>query len=359
MPDHICIDCAAPVFVRYRVPPKRCDECRLALKKVKARARYERERDERSARIRAVTAQRKANQRPQACGECGLLFVARRPRFDKFCSQECSRRNTVSSGRQREYTQRYYAKDGNRRRWSITCQMCGVKAKVTQSDVKFCSHDCSVLWRLENPLLDPNRWQGRKISTSLEVVPLGSVAEFPDPREMVDRPCVYCLSTMHVQRWSHKRYCSEGCADRWKKFGRVRRFDDGRTWQFLVAGPCSWCDENFTATASEGATSPRFCSKRCLKDADRSRRGRFVVPRSVRQQIYVRDGFVCQLCKVAVDMTLGSSDTWGATLDHVIPQSHQLVPDHSPANLRLAHRYCNSIRGDLSFIDDSFFQEAS
>lgn len=255
-----------------------------------------------------------------------------------------------------EYMRRYLSKPGNRRRHSVVCMLCGVEAMVTAPDVKFCSHDCSVLWRLENPL---RQWKGRKISTSTELVHLGSVDEFPDPREIVDRLCVYCLLTMRVQRWSTKRYCGEACADKWKKFGRARQFDDGRTWQFLVSGACSWCGEDFTATTTEGAPPPRFCSKRCGRNETKFRRGRFLIPPADRQQIYARDGFICQLCKGPVDMALGPSDHWGATLDHVVPQSHQLVPDHSPANLRLAHRYCNSIRGDLSFIDDSFFEEAS
>jgi hypothetical protein len=37
---------------------------------------------------------------------------------------------------------------------------------------------------------------------------------------------------------------------------------------------------------------------------------------------------------------------YAASLDHIIPQSMQLIPDHSPSNLRLVHRWCNSARGD-------------
>jgi 5-methylcytosine-specific restriction endonuclease McrA len=47
-----------------------------------------------------------------------------------------------------------------------------------------------------------------------------------------------------------------------------------------------------------------------------------------------------------VDITLHYFHPLSATLDHIIPQSHMLIPDHSDRNLRLAHRSCNSARGD-------------
>lgn len=66
-----------------------------------------------------------------------------------------------------------------------------------------------------------------------------------------------------------------------------------------------------------------------------------------RQAIYVRDGWVCQLCFEPVDRTLDHQiDPMGATLDHIDCQSWTDNPDHSNENLRLAHRSCNSARGN-------------
>lgn len=62
-----------------------------------------------------------------------------------------------------------------------------------------------------------------------------------------------------------------------------------------------------------------------------------------RQEIYERDGSVCQLCDGPVDLTLPWTDRWSATLDHIIPYS--LGGPDDPSNLRLAHRSCNSCRG--------------
>ena len=66
-----------------------------------------------------------------------------------------------------------------------------------------------------------------------------------------------------------------------------------------------------------------------------------------RLAIYERDCWTCQLCGVAVDCTLDPiRDAMAATLDHIQPRSLTLFPDDSPENLRLAHRACNSARGN-------------
>lgn len=66
-----------------------------------------------------------------------------------------------------------------------------------------------------------------------------------------------------------------------------------------------------------------------------------------------RDQWTCQLCGDPVDAALDSSDQWGATLDHIVCQSWTDSPDHSDSNLRLAHRWCNSVRADERHYDAS------
>lgn len=69
------------------------------------------------------------------------------------------------------------------------------------------------------------------------------------------------------------------------------------------------------------------------------------ISRGQRLAIYERDGWVCQICRRAVEPTLHPNHTFAATLDHIIPRSVAPFPDDSPQNLRLAHRSCNSARG--------------
>lgn len=75
-----------------------------------------------------------------------------------------------------------------------------------------------------------------------------------------------------------------------------------------------------------------------------------------RLAIYERDGWICQICTEPVDPAAPANTTWDATLDHIVPRSKG--GDDSPANLRLAHRWCNSVRGDLSHHPDDVLRVA-
>lgn len=116
------------------------------------------------------------------------------------------------------------------------------------------------------------------------------------------------------------------------------------TGGIFMSGPCSWCGEQFTAWTT---TTARYCSRTCSRGAAKAARGgQFAISPIARAAIYERDGWTCQLCMEPVDRNLPRSDDWAPSLDHIIPQSRQAVPDHSPSNLRLAHRWCNAVRGD-------------
>ena len=112
----------------------------------------------------------------------------------------------------------------------------------------------------------------------------------------------------------------------------------GRVW---TVGNCPWCGEFFTSP------NAKFCSRRCRTYERESRNPfKFVISPLTRNEIYERDKWICQLCFEPVDPELNYLDNWAASLDHIIPQSVMLVPDHSPENLQLAHRVCNSMKGN-------------
>lgn len=121
----------------------------------------------------------------------------------------------------------------------------------------------------------------------------------------------------------------------------------------FVAGPCRWCAEVVVGTGF-------YCSDKCKKSAAFKRRSSgasFQVSPRMRKELYERDSWTCQLCWHPVDSELHYRDNWAASLDHIIPQSQQLIPDHSPSNLRLVHRMCNSMRGDGSNMTESEFHQ--
>lgn len=176
-------------------------------------------------------------------------------------------------------------------------------------------------------------------------------------RSDLSRVCDFCSGTF-VTKNHRARFCSLECANRdaagWSRSKELAVVRKPRVWfghivdgGKFTSGPCGECGDAFTARGDV-----RYCGDRCSKRASwrrrYERREKFVVADHVRLGIYERDGWTCQLCFRAVDADLDYTHGLSATLDHVVPQSHQLVPDHSPSNLRLAHRLCNSLRGDGS-----------
>lgn len=117
-------------------------------------------------------------------------------------------------------------------------------------------------------------------------------------------------------------------------------------WSSFTAGPCSWCGSHFVGVG----TTAMYCSRSCARNAAKAKSGRkFVISPRLRREIYERDGWACQLCFEPIDREAHYLSDWAPSLDHIIPQSHTLIPDHSESNLRTAHRWCNAIRGDDTY----------
>lgn len=109
-------------------------------------------------------------------------------------------------------------------------------------------------------------------------------------------------------------------------------------------------------------TRPTYCSDACMRKANNAthehrRRARIeaaMVDRDITVDgLYKRDGGICHLCGdrcnyddfVVVDGTKICGD-WYPSIDHVIPLSKG--GEHSWSNVKLAHRICNSIKGDTA-----------
>ena len=112
----------------------------------------------------------------------------------------------------------------------------------------------------------------------------------------------------------------------------------------FVQGRCSWCEEQFCAPMGKWCSSKcKLAEKNALRHPER-----FNPTPRLRREVYERDGWVCGLCDLPIDSSLAWPHKWSASLDHVVPQSHMLIPDHSASNLRAVHLQCNSMRGDGS-----------
>lgn len=110
---------------------------------------------------------------------------------------------------------------------------------------------------------------------------------------------------------------------------------------------CVVCATEFTPRTSAITCSP-VCRKAYLgRTGDhRSRADLYGVEYEPidRLEIFERDDWTCGICRLPVEQGLAFPDPGSATLDHVVPMSRG--GGHVPANVQLAHFYCNTVKGN-------------
>lgn len=291
------------------------------------------------------------------CGRCNQTFVVSpRGKVPRFCSPRCQKGTKVSrltggqcsvcggpcgprslsclrrecqikvrSDRARRYAQDHRAKTGEwpsmKYGWTfsheVTCLACGRTYTSVKRTAKYCNKTC---WAegtraTRQAALEIKRAKraAAEAAAGKQLVHVGPA--FP-----------YCPVPS-----SHPSLQAPEPSDR-----------------IFRSGACPWCGAHFTITWP--CNHAKFCTKRCAKASGKARNGhRFRISPLDRERIYERDRWICQLCHDPVDRNLPPSDVWAATLDHIECQSWTLIPDHSSINLRLAHRWCNSVRADESY----------
>ena len=150
-------------------------------------------------------------------------------------------------------------------------------------------------------------------------------------------------------------YCSTACRrSAAKPRAAIRnreRYRERRTPR--AAKSCLTCASEFVPAKSVARI---YCSTACARQMQNASRrallrGAFVDHLHWRQ-IMADDGDLCHICKTAVDVDDFTRTTEGHTvlgpaypsLDHVVALAVGGL--HERANVRLAHFYCNSIKGD-------------
>lgn len=177
--------------------------------------------------------------------------------------------------------------------------------------------------------------------------------------------CAEC-GREHVTTRTGGRYCSLDCRDagRRRKGAQHKALVGPLAWTDpappavvkpaapklrFYGGTCDHCQGHYVHDARVTGIVSRFCSALCSKRYHRrvwKERANRAVPIDTRLEVYARDRGICWLCNEQVNMAAPPGDGQGPSVDHVIPQSHTLIPDHRASNLRLAHMLCNALRGD-------------
>ncbi len=233
------------------------------------------------------------------------------------------------------------------------CSVCGKPLRVTPKSLpEPTCHEC------RRGATATHEWRippSRRVSCAS----CGKVVQ----RSSTSAAAIYCLTCRRAghappraghgttRRWRTGCRCAPCCE---AKARENRAYVERRGYR-TEARTCDECSSEFE-TRKDRPT--RFCSLTC---ANESRRGtvhssRFRIRDRDRLAIYVRDNWTCQICSEPVDLEADYLTDWAPTLDHVVPRSKGGSDD--PENLRTAHRWCNSVRGDLSFHTDADLREA-
>ena len=166
-----------------------------------------------------------------------------------------------------------------------------------------------------------------------------------------------------------------------------RWYGKASTWSRYGIESCRWCGKTFVKRSAGGSSCSALCSQRvargirlpqselsalvrncarCGADYRHQRAGRMHcsdlcreldrkdrgvslfhgwISDAERVAIYERDAYTCMLCGEPADASADPQrGDWSPTLDHIIPRSKGGT--HDASNLRTAHRWCNSVRGD-------------
>jgi 5-methylcytosine-specific restriction endonuclease McrA len=157
------------------------------------------------------------------------------------------------------------------------------------------------------------------------------------------KPCLTCMKPIPLAR---QMFCSNDC-----RTFNAKLFKLPKT---AIPQKCAECHNT-------GYFRQRYCSPKCRLKAQRktenyklnqraaSRRRRARKRNVHNETVYLeiiaqRDKYKCHICRKRVDMNLDVQDMYSPTMDHLIPIS--LGGDHTYANIRLAHRICNSRKGN-------------
>lgn len=232
-----------------------------------------------------------------ACPYCSTPL--NNPRRVQCGAPECKRR--YRNERQRDFQSKHRAEHGRSysrqygkprvKQYAIACVWCRRDATVTKVDAKYCSHAC---------------WYEAKHALHAQL-------------ELAWKPILVAPRTAPVLILKPLR----------------------RRW-FSIS--CPMCATWFvTDNPRDQNCSPR-CGRRAAKDKRRALEREAFVASVNRTQVYERDHWTCQLCRKPVMRDEVVPHPQAPTLDHIVALARGGT--HEPANVQLAHYWCNAIKSD-------------
>lgn len=259
----------------------------------------------------------------KTCKVCGQLFKSTDPNR-VCCSSSCG----LSFGRSSQ--KKYYK-----------CQHCGNPFwRPNAFRMKYCSKKCQD----EARLLKSQQHQDSKSTTK---------------ENKFHRQCSYCGEDFTTP-YPKKIYCSPECGyagslrlkrEQWAESFVPKRIickECGKEFYTTVGEPrkeycCDTCAAKYHRRIEHQTDRHKEYMNSFKNKREKQIRKAFVEEVSY-PLLYERDQGICKICGMPVLYDKFIDDTWGGTIDHVIPLSKG--GEHSMANCQLSHRICNSLKSN-------------
>jgi hypothetical protein len=209
------------------------------------------------------------------------------------------------------------------------CPWCGGSMAHTKPQARYCSRRC----KLDNDHQIQTRRAQQAKRDAGEPLP-GDVIPCANPQ------CFNAAIYTH-----HRAFCSSDCTAYF--FSNRHWLGEGPSTQIYFR-PCPDCQTPVTMTNKGGTLKVCECCRVSRNKAingrkNHARRANGALALSV-DQLAARDGTRCHICCRKVDMSLSGQHKWGPTIEHILPVS--LGGTNDANNLALAHRHCNTARGN-------------
>ena len=216
-----------------------------------------------------------------------------------------------------------------------TCDVCSEHFTAKSKNKKYCSSRC--------------KWRARP---KLPCFVCGGATGWSTSSKRHNPTCSDCLVPQHGEYSRYRKGCRCSlCRDannaynrEWRKNARERGWEPATRKAKRLT--CDWC--GVLIKSRTGAADGLVLCKPHRDSV--STWGGGWIRRDVRESIYERDQWECQICFTGTSKVYTVGDHWAPTLDHVVPRSKGGSDD--PSNLRLVHSWCNSLRGDRDHYSD-------
>lgn len=176
-------------------------------------------------------------------------------------------------------------------------------------------------------------------------------AQIVRPSRIPNIQCTECNKKISEQNKIEKKLLKEIVKQKKKEEKQIAILKEQKEKE--INKTCIECGEKFVTTRKNAVCcSPECTKKRANNHKDRRLKKCDIVDNGITlSKLVKRDKGICYICGKKVNMKADSNSDWYGSIDHVKAIANG--GNHTWDNVKLAHRYCNTIKSD----DELFINE--